>query len=544
MEFIALGVLGAIGYVTNQQQNSTTKRIQESSQQPTTTNIELEKEFRNNVSKHLTENPNVVSNLSSGFVPFFRSEKSQNTNDALKDRRLETFTGVNNTDYTSKREVVSIPPVKELTHINGVTFQPDIDRYKGYVANNRQHNVSPIEKQYVGPGLGIPTDQPSAGGFHQRFRIMPNNVNEYRKNTFGAEIIPGKSHINNRTSDTFKQSTNVNHNQLTDQEQAILGNRPLDASHGYVDAQSIRADSTVHLSNSMNRGSANDWNGGLFGGSYGHYQSSESTRVSEHVLPQCIAGQPYHASNGAYQNNKYLVPSDTDRETTNCHRLNVAGNQRISLYNNNNSYNTNSQRGQTTTCPDQQFGGASSTTNASYSKHGWNASPTQKESIALTCGQRTGVVGSGISQGGYVSLQKDALRTTMRGQTQSNCGGGPAGSYVSGMDYTSAYNGTQQHMSRELAVVKDHIPNIQKPINIMLGTDQLKHGVTQQKVDVNPNRITSNAYALGTRNITDKAQLGSMMYGTDGVENTRDFGFVPENPLRTNILRKPTESYS
>jgi hypothetical protein len=52
----------------------------------------------------------------------------------------------------------------------------------------RMNNLSPIEKQMVGPGLGVGSDTPASGGFQQMFRVNPINVGEYKLTT-----LPGRS---------------------------------------------------------------------------------------------------------------------------------------------------------------------------------------------------------------------------------------------------------------------------------------------------------------------------------------------------------------
>lgn len=44
----------------------------------------------------------------------------------------------------------------------------------------RMNSVQPVEKQYVGAGLGVGADVPAAGGFQQLYRVMPNNVGAYK----------------------------------------------------------------------------------------------------------------------------------------------------------------------------------------------------------------------------------------------------------------------------------------------------------------------------------------------------------------------------
>jgi len=54
--------------------------------------------------------------------------------------------------------------------------------------SGRMNNLSPVEKQLVGPGLGVGADTPAVGGFQQMFRVNPVNVGEYRLTT-----LPGRS---------------------------------------------------------------------------------------------------------------------------------------------------------------------------------------------------------------------------------------------------------------------------------------------------------------------------------------------------------------
>lgn len=52
----------------------------------------------------------------------------------------------------------------------------------------RMNNLSPIEKQMVGPGVGVGPNVPAYGGYQQLFRVNPVNVGEYRLTT-----LPGRS---------------------------------------------------------------------------------------------------------------------------------------------------------------------------------------------------------------------------------------------------------------------------------------------------------------------------------------------------------------
>ena len=533
MEFALLGVLGAFGYYYNSKKAPPENK-------ETITASELERDFNKNVEQHLSNDRVVIGGQTdiANNVPFFRSMKSQNTNSMVKDRRLETFTGVNNLDYKKKREREGDAPVKGLTNIHGTTFAPDMERYGGYVTNGVQNNVTPFEKQYVGPGLGVSPETPSAGGYHQRFRILPDNVNGYRKNTFGGEIVVGKSAIDNGTS---VQTATRDPQGLSADEMRAVGDRPLDAAHGHVHAQRVYSNGTASLSEHNNRSQEI---GCLVGAASmrgaGAHVVQETSRTSEHLYPTCFVGGQHRPgfAGGAYQTSRYLVSAESDRETANCHRLNVGGNMYGSVVAQASTMET--QRGDANT---QQLGkqqpGA-----AFASRVGYSAPVTQKDLSMSNPNyhNRVGIVGSGVAQGGRVGVQDDA-RETMRGTPFNSTGAsGPSGSYMSAPQ-TYETNHTE-HASRELATVINHSPNAQRTVNMMLGANDLQNTVTTQRNDANGGRVMSNGLGIGTQNFSDRSQLGTVSVSdTPPVQNTRDFGYVPENELRTNINVKPTQRY-
>jgi len=54
--------------------------------------------------------------------------------------------------------------------------------------NGRMNNMSPIEKQLIGPGIAVGPEVPAAGGFQQLVRVNPENVGAHRLTT-----LPGRS---------------------------------------------------------------------------------------------------------------------------------------------------------------------------------------------------------------------------------------------------------------------------------------------------------------------------------------------------------------
>ena len=65
----------------------------------------------------------------------------------------------------------------------------------------RMNNLSPVEKQLVGPGLGVGANTPAVGGYQQMFRVNPVNVGAYRLTTLpgragpAADVTGGRSAV-------------------------------------------------------------------------------------------------------------------------------------------------------------------------------------------------------------------------------------------------------------------------------------------------------------------------------------------------------------
>jgi hypothetical protein len=88
-------------------------------------------------------------------------------------------------DYQSKREMESFADVAYQQRSGG---QEILNMRNRMYDTGRMNNLSPIEKQMVGPGLGLSAETPASGGYQQMFRVNPINVGEYRLTT-----LPGRS---------------------------------------------------------------------------------------------------------------------------------------------------------------------------------------------------------------------------------------------------------------------------------------------------------------------------------------------------------------
>ena len=89
------------------------------------------------------------------------------------------------TSYNSKREMGTFAEIAPQQRSSGVEILSMRNRMYD---TGRMNNLSPIEKQLVGPGLGVGPEVPAFGGNQQLFRVNPENVGAYRLTT-----LPGRS---------------------------------------------------------------------------------------------------------------------------------------------------------------------------------------------------------------------------------------------------------------------------------------------------------------------------------------------------------------
>jgi len=88
-------------------------------------------------------------------------------------------------EVPSKMEMASFADIGRQQRSGG---QEILNMRNRMYDTGRMNNLSPIEKQLVGPGLGVGSETPASGGFQQMFRVNPVNVGEYRLTT-----LPGRS---------------------------------------------------------------------------------------------------------------------------------------------------------------------------------------------------------------------------------------------------------------------------------------------------------------------------------------------------------------
>lgn len=111
-----------------------------------------------------------------------------------KERYEEAEFGLSSLEYQNKVEVPSFGEIAPQRRTSGGEVLDMRDRLYD---QGRMNNLSPVEKQMVGPGLGVGPDVPAIGGFQQLYRVMPTNVSEYKltqlpgRVNHGADITGG-----------------------------------------------------------------------------------------------------------------------------------------------------------------------------------------------------------------------------------------------------------------------------------------------------------------------------------------------------------------
>ena len=100
-------------------------------------------------------------------------------------------------EYPQKREMESFADIAIQQRSGG---QEILNMRNRMYDQGRMNNLSPIEKQLVGPGLGVGADTPAVGGFQQMFRVNPVNVGEYRLTTLPGRTGPARDITGGRSA--------------------------------------------------------------------------------------------------------------------------------------------------------------------------------------------------------------------------------------------------------------------------------------------------------------------------------------------------------
>ena len=541
MELLILGTLAYAGKMLSKSSekmefskmvpnSTTTKKMKTSTR-------DVENFMQDSVKKHM-EGPNTVLSNRHGLVPFFRSEKSQNTNDDVKDRRLATFTGIDMIEYDKKKEVEAPKPVRDYTNINGVTFQPDMERYKYSASLGKHNNTSPVEQTRVGPGLALnPDDEHHDSGYQQYFRILPGNVNGYRKHNYEGSVVHGKSNTDKRTQVAEQQV-----NKRTSQPDAQY--RAFDAPHSSVSGASSKP---IQLMSDTHR-SLGDMcmNEDILGpkGPNQTYAHVNTTRDNSKVMPTCVYGNPASDGNriGGYVNTP-IRNNDlfTERDTSNCHVLNASNTQQ-GTYSPLNNADVHTQR---ENCNNHQL---NLTSGGGFinpvRREGMQPKPTQKEQLSDKCNTYIGAVNRANTLGGYSST--DDIRQTGRSIRNTSAGpllSGPSGAAIPmSSQYQHVYDGSKQCNTRENTNVFNYSSNPQNGINMKTDPSAFKQSM-HSRDDNHVNTVVSNPSVTNMNSFKIKDHIGKLAHASKtSPHNNRDFGFaqtqLKENPYAIDINKR------
>jgi len=110
----------------------------------------------------------------------------------FKENDFLTRTGI-----PHKREMNSFADISMQQRTGG---QEILNMRNRMYDQGRMNNLSPVEKQLVGPGLGVDANVPATGGYQQMFRVNPVNVGEYRLTTLPGRAGPAADTTGGRSA--------------------------------------------------------------------------------------------------------------------------------------------------------------------------------------------------------------------------------------------------------------------------------------------------------------------------------------------------------
>lgn len=119
--------------------------------------------------------------------------------DAFEMRNLNPELGRRIGDIRLQPKNTGIPSLQDRApDATGFPYgEPVYNLYGREYISNKMNNLQPIERQRVGPGLGLGPNVPAAGGFHQYFRALPTNINEEKLTTLEGRPGPAAYFIKN-----------------------------------------------------------------------------------------------------------------------------------------------------------------------------------------------------------------------------------------------------------------------------------------------------------------------------------------------------------
>lgn len=187
-----------------------------------------------------------ASNIVGRQVPYFSSFRKQHTNDTMKQRRMEIYSGnlgYGNSEsgtwqHKSEASPLFDPTPQPVTSSgssgNGVTFDPS--RYITSMTGI-QNNALPFQQKRVGPGIGVGADVAATDGFHSKYRVLPPDLG-YKRNVLEGRVVPGGNAVAAREVDPKFFSKGV-------PRMWTMDRRPLEKGRAATTAQAIRPETNV-----------------------------------------------------------------------------------------------------------------------------------------------------------------------------------------------------------------------------------------------------------------------------------------------------------
>lgn len=212
-------------------QNKRIERMYQAAQNPVKTGV-IDKNFALTKEDHMKRK---IKSLTGDYVqpekfthnnmtPYFGGRMRQNLDEHANEARLESFTGSSqNSFYKQKCEVGSFyDHTKDVTNVNGMDNQDSFYRER-MAASSMRNNETPVDKVYVGPGLGKGFTSTPSGGYQQyevQDLIRPKCVDELRaankpKVTFEGRVVDGvkskfrgdAGHMDKNRPDTYYEQS-------------------------------------------------------------------------------------------------------------------------------------------------------------------------------------------------------------------------------------------------------------------------------------------------------------------------------------------------
>jgi hypothetical protein len=119
------------------------------------------------------------SSILGGTTCPINRDSHDHVGDSLETRNITPDIGrrIGSTILPPKQEIPSLQVSNQVQLPFG---QPVYNTSNRENISNKMNNLAPISRMQIGPGLGVGVDVPSAGGFQQYFRVLPNNPNDER----------------------------------------------------------------------------------------------------------------------------------------------------------------------------------------------------------------------------------------------------------------------------------------------------------------------------------------------------------------------------